>query len=288
MNLMKSNIIRAIINLVNNPVTLVSPSLKSSNRVNNIGESLEEYVKNVFSNTFSETDYSKKLEKWNQCFSYFGNQNNPPDFMLINGGDAIEVKKLESKKSDLALNSSYPKAKLFSNSPMITESCKTCEKWDVRDIIYISGVVKNKNLLTLTMVYGVDYAATASVYERIRDLVKDGIAATPTIEFAETNELGRVNKVDPLGITYMRIRNMWHIKNPLNVFDYVYTENSSKAFSFMALINNEKYESFELGDRLELEKLSQKCKNLKIDDVKIKNPNNPVQLKEAKLITFSI
>lgn len=61
-------------------------------------------------------------------FSYIGNQNNPPDSMLRNG-DAIEVKKIESKKAALALNSSYPKAKLYADSPMINKECRECEKW---------------------------------------------------------------------------------------------------------------------------------------------------------------
>ena len=51
------------------------------------------------------------------------------------------------------------------------------------------------------------------------------------VEFSETNELGRVNKVDPLGITYLRIRGMWGIENPIKVFNYVApAEQNSEIF----------------------------------------------------------
>lgn len=106
------------------------------------------------------------------------------------------------------------------------------------------------------------------------------------VEFAETKELGRVNRVDPLGITYLRVRGMWGIENPFSVFDYVYKRDYSKKFNFMALINNEKYYSFD--NYSTLEKMCENIVGLKIADIKIKNPNNPAQLKEAKLITYTI
>lgn len=40
--------------------------------------------------------------------SHQGNKNHPPNF-IIRGGDAIEVKKIESKNRNIALNSSFPK-----------------------------------------------------------------------------------------------------------------------------------------------------------------------------------
>ena len=54
----------------------------------------------------------------------------------------------------------------------------------------------------------------------------------------------------------------------------------------MALINEDKYLSF--SNTKELEDLEKENKNLEIKDVRIKNPNNPAQLKKAKLITFKI
>ena len=280
-----SNIINAIIQLVKNPKFELRKYSESHNRANNMGEALEEYIKDIFAGTVNESDENIRNQKLSEVFSYLGNQNNPPDSML-RGGDAIEVKKIESNDSSLALNSSYPKAKLFADSPMIKNACRTCENWTVKDMIYAVGVVDDNNIKSLALVYGDDYCAEKSVYEQIKTVIKNGVESISGVEFAETKELGRVNRVDPLGITYLRVRGMWGIENPFSVFDYVYKRDYSKKFNFMALINNEKYYSFDNYPTLE-----EMCENvigLKIADIKIKNPNNPAQLKEAKLITYTI
>ena len=75
-----SNIIQAFINIVNN------------HQVNNMGEGLESYIKDVFANTTNETNEQKKLEIFEEIYSYQGNKNNPPDLILKNS-DAIEIKK---------------------------------------------------------------------------------------------------------------------------------------------------------------------------------------------------
>ena len=219
-------------------------------------------------------------------FSYLGNTNNPPD-SILRGGDAIEVKKIENKSSSLALNSSYPKAKLYSNSSMITDACRNCEKWEEKDIIYAIGTCSKENKLTsLIFIYGEDYAAENKIYENVKTKIKLGIETIGGLDFSETNEIGRVNRVDPLGITYFRIRGMWGIENPIKVFDYIYKSDNTKQFNFMALINEDKYNSF--LNKGELEDLEKKIKDLEIKNVKIKNPNNPAQLRSAKLITFKI
>jgi hypothetical protein len=277
-----ANIISAIINLVENPITLLKDFYKSKNRANNMGEALEEYIKDLFASSINLEDAERNRALMN-TFSYTGNQNNPPDAMLI-GGDAIEIKKIESPDSSLALNSSYPKAKLYANSHMITKECRNAEVWDVKDMIYSVGVVSDSKISSLCMVYGVDYAADAEIYERIKTTIKDGIETINDVEFAETKELGRVNRVDPLGITYLRIRGMWGIENPFSVFKYLFTRNPEYQFNFMAVINTEKYNTFQ--NRTDLERLCQNEDKLTIKDVQIKNPNNPVKLKDAKLIIF--
>lgn len=77
-----------------------------------MGEGLEEYIKDAFAGTINETDQQNRFGIFSQTYSYSGNKNNPPDLILINS-DAIEIKKLESHNTAIALNSSYPKAKLF-------------------------------------------------------------------------------------------------------------------------------------------------------------------------------
>lgn len=280
-----SNIINAIIQLVENPKFELRKYSESHNRANNMGEALEEYIKDLFAGTVNETDENRRNQKLSEVFSYLGNQNNPPDSMLWDG-DAIEVKKIESNDSPLALNSSYPKAKLFADSPMIKKACRTCENWTVKDMIYAVGVVDDNNIKSLALVYGDDYCAEKSVYEQIKSVIKTGVESINGVEFAETKELGRVNRVDPLGITYLRVRGMWGIENPFSVFDYIYKRDYNRKFNFMSLINVDKYYSFD--NYSDLENLCASVEGLQIADVKIKNPNNPAQLKSAKLITYTV
>ncbi len=284
---MNSNILKAIINLVDTPhYKLKETYQENHNRANSMGDALEEYIKDIFSGTYNIQDQKERLEKISNVFSYLGNNSNPPDAMLKNG-DAIEVKKIENNNSALALNSSYPKHKLYANSNMISASCKNAEKWDEKDIIYAVGVVDNTKLLNLSFVYGLDYCASEETYTKIKTKIKDGVECIPGVEFAETKELGRVNKVDPLGITYLRVRGMWGIENPWTVFNYIYKKDTTKEFNFFALISKEKYIKFSNEDRSNFEKFVNDKESLHMDEVKIKNPDNPAKLKEAYLITYS-
>jgi len=280
---MDTNILVAITNLVKDPITNLILHYRSSNRVNNMGDALEYYIKDLFCNSLSESNLEKKNEIYSKYFSYIGNQNNPPDIM-IKQGDAIEVKKIESLRSGIALNSSYPKDKLFSDSSMITNACRTAEDWREKDLIYVIGVSTDGKLKALWFVYGNCYAANKETYERVRDKISKGINELQDVEFSETNELGRVNKVDPLGITYLRIRGMWGIENPIKVFNYTAPVDLSADFSVNAIMLEEKYLSFPKGDRENIENLT--STNFLIKDIKIKSPNNPAKLLNAKLLSF--
>lgn len=282
---MKNNILRAIINLVKTPKYELKEFYTNHNRANSMGDALEEYIKDIFAGTYTITDEQERLKMISESFSYLGNNSNPPDAMLKNG-DAIEVKKIENNNSSLALNSSYPKHKLYADSPMISIHCKDAEDWNEKDIIYAVGVVDNNKLLNLSFVYGLDYCASEETYTKIKTKIKDGVEAIPGVEFAETRELGRVNKVDPLGITYLRVRGMWGIENPWTVFKYVYEKDLNSEFNFFAIINEEKYSEFNKEDRKEFEDFVNNS-DLSMIKIKIKNPDNPAILKNAYLITYS-
>jgi hypothetical protein len=204
---------------------------------------------------------------------------------MLRHGDAVEVKKIESLGASIALNSSYPKSKLFRDSPLITSHCRNCEDWQEKDIIYAIGVAEDKKLKLLWLIYGDCYAADREIYERITDTIASGINQIPGVNFSETRELGRVNKVDPLNITYLRIRGMWGIQNPLSVFDYVnlgYDRNAD--FQMIAILKKSKYLSFSVQDRNQLEvRLNN---NLQMLDAQIKSPNNPMELVPAKIISY--
>ena len=281
---MKNNILRAIINLVKTPKYELKEFYTNHNRANSMGDALEEYIKDIFAGTYTITDEQKRLKMISESFSYLGNNSNPPDAMLKNG-DAIEVKKIENYNSSLAY-SSYPKHKLYADSPMISIHCKDAEDWNEKDIIYAVGVVDNNKLLNLSFVYGLDYCASEETYTKIKTKIKDGVEAIPGVEFAETRELGRVNKVDPLGITYLRVRGMWGIENPWTVFKYVYEKDLNSEFNFFSIINEEKYSEFNKEDRKEFEDFVNNS-DLSMIKIKIKNPDNPAILKNAYLITYS-
>jgi hypothetical protein len=281
-----TNILTAIKTLTTYPISDLVSDYQSKNRIHQIGEALEIFIKDIFADTVTESDYQKKLVRYSEVFSYKGNANNPPDLMLRHG-DAVEVKKIESLGAAIALNSSYPKSKLFYDSPLITTHCRNCEDWQEKDIIYVIGVTEGKRLKLLWFIYGDCYAADREIYERIIHTIANGINEIPGVEFSETKELGRVNNVDPLNLTYLRIRGMWGIKNPLSVFDYLnldYHKNSS--FQMIALMQKSKYLSFPQQDREALAALVNN--NFQITDKDIKSPNNPVQLIPATVISYRL
>ena len=276
-----TNILEAIVNIANNPVIAIRNHYTGRNRANNVGEALEMFVKDAFANTIQEQDEQIKNTRYNQVFSWLGNQNHPPDIM-IRQGDAIEVKKTQSANSDLALNSSYPKSNIQSNSNMITQECRTCENWTEKDLIYCVGHTTDDSIKSLWMVYGNIYAAKHETYQIIKQKITNGINEIPNVELAETNELGRVNQVDPLGITNLRIRGMWQIQNPRRVFHYLHETGNN--FELIAIIPSEKHEFFPLESRSKIENLGNP--NLTISKVQVKNPNNPANLIDTVLISF--
>ena len=159
-------------NLVDTPnYKLRETYQENHNRANSMGDALEEYIKDIFSETYNIENQKERLEKISEVFSYLGNNSNPPDAMLKNG-DAIEVKKIESNNSALALNSSYPKHKLYADSNMLSSACKSAENWNEKDIIYAVGVTNDDKLLNLSFVYGLDYCASEETYTKIKTKIK--------------------------------------------------------------------------------------------------------------------
>ena len=253
-----------------------------------MGEGLEKYIKDMFANTLDISGNEKKVIL-NRTFSYLGSKNYSPDAML-RGGDATEIKKIESQTADIALNSSHPKQKLCKNDSRVATSCKMARgdsDWEERDIIYAVGFVpKDTNTLKmLGMVYGTEYCASSEIYDGIFNTVKEKISEITDFDFTETNELAHMNGVDPLERTYWRARSMWGIKNPWIAFNDVYTYDATKAFSLMCIINDEKWETLQNAD--DLITLSRRDGRVNISGIQVQNPDNAADLISAKLITFS-
>ena len=277
-----SNILKAMKLIIDMPITEIKRSYSGSNRANSVGDALEYYVQDIFADSFGLDEEAKMLQH-NKTFSLLGNQNNPPDLILRNG-DAIEIKKVESPNNVLALNSSYPKSKLFVDSPMITQACRTCEDWSVKDIIYIVGHTTDTKLKYLWLVYGDCFAADKETYERIKNTITSGVADIQGVEFTATKELGKVKKVDPLGITDLRIRGMWHIENPNTLFSYFSEFDKHADFQVFCLMRRDKFNSFPAEDKACLLEMSKE--NYLITEQKIKNPNNPADLLDCIFISY--
>lgn len=282
---MKANILTAVINIVKTRNVSLQEEYVRANRANSMGDALEKYVVDSFANTILEKDETKRNLKINQVFSYLGNDSNPPDAML-KGGAAIETKKIESRNSQLQLNSSNPKSKLYIDDSHLKQSAREAEDWNEKDFVYSIGFVKENQLKELALIDASIYCADTTVYQDIFEQIKEGISSIPNIDFSPTKELGRVNKIDPLGITSLRIRGMWLLENPFTVFKYVYQPVTTANFNLFALVSTEHFDSFNNKD--ELLSLVDEVATLNIADVEVKNPNNPAQLINCKKITFCL
>lgn len=268
--------------------------------------SIEEYVKNLFADTFHFTNRTEKISRWGDVF-HIGNAINPPDLML-RGGDAIEIKnvyiperinedtyaidiygyKTKYLYSPLVLNTVYPRQKLFVDDPLVTNSCCKAEKWTEKDIIYAVGVSKGKQLTHFCMVYGCDYCASSEHYKKILQEMRARLQDIPNFDFnlSYERELGRISAIDPTGTTRLNLRNMWHIENPWSFFRYVYRPNRNAKFNFMCIIRNEKF--FRFRNSSKLLAWREICSDLIIEQVRIKDPDNPNRMNDALLIRYEI
>jgi hypothetical protein len=254
-------------------------------RINAVGQQLEFYIKDAICGSFKSEKSEESLARSESIFSYLGNQNNPPD-LIINGGDAYEIKKIQTLRASLALNNSPPKDRLFKSDPRITQHCRDIEggNWVSKEIFYVVGCSQSGKLKHLFLVHGRCYAAEKEVYEKKASRLKSNIDAffkSEGLESTKTIELGRINRMDPLGITNFRVRGMWEIENPLRVFSYVYGLDERKSFSLAAILTKEKYNSYPKGDIADLENDSK----ITSISVKVKDPNNPAKRIDAQLIT---
>lgn len=283
---MTGNILKAILNIAefgNND--LKSYASTYLNRINAVGEQLEFYIKDAIATSF-KLSQAQKQTTHSKIFSYLGNQNNPPD-MIIKNSDAFEIKKIETPFASLALNSSPPKNKLRAEDIRITDACRNCENlaWKEKDLFYVIGNVSGGVVKSLFFIQGTCYAADHKIYDKVHEPIKqevDRVLDSLELEKGETVELGKVKKVDPLGITELRIRGMWSIENPLSVFEKLCPIEDGNRLHLFALIRKDKYVSFSKEDIRALES----NKNISVKNVKIRDPNNPAKLIEAKLITY--
>jgi hypothetical protein len=261
---------------------------EKGNRIQIVGGGLEEFIKDLFADTLNPTSTEEKLAKRSATFSYSGTANQPPDAILRNG-DAIEVKKVDSLNGNVQLNSSPPKSKLLANDSRINKACRQLaetEGWQEKDMLYAVGSQVNNQLIRLWFAYGDCFAASHDVYDQVSSRITNSIASNfDETELATTNELAGVPKVDPLNLTYLRVRGMWIIQNPSVIFAQ-HIQESTKNFKAYCVLREEKYYSF--NDEI-LSNFEQSLNdNLAIKDIEILDPDNPESKIKAKLVSYEI
>lgn len=290
---MDTNVLVALKNILENPTNEILEIYEGvvHNRANNMGDALEYYIKDLFCSSINVKNFSEKDKIYSKYLSYLGNSNNPPDF-IIRKSSAVEVKKIEKLSfGDIALNSSYPKDYLYSTSTLINSACKNCENeyggWDKKEMIYSIGNVVGNKLKLLWFLDGACYSADDEVYKKIKTTIQKGVNSIEGVEFSDTKELGKVKKIDPLGVTDLRIRGMWSIKHPMKVFDYlVDSYDNTKELQVYCLMLKDKFDRINNDDKENLMKYIKEGKLVK-EDVNVKNPNNPAKFMDAVLFKIA-
>lgn len=155
---------------------------------------------------------------------------------------------------------------------------------DPKDLIYCIGQSTESKLRSLWMVYGCIYAAKDETYDRIKSKISEGIKEIPNIVFSKIKELGRVNQIDPLGITSLRIRGMWQIENPRKVFHYLHN-HSNENFELICIIPDKIFLKFPKSSIQKINSIKEE--GFSLNSCKVKDPNNPAELIDCKICKFS-
>ena len=257
-------------------------------RVNSVGAALEYYIKDALSGAFYSNEASRE-KAYSRSFAWLGNLNNPPD-LIARGGDAFEIKKLETPRNAIALNSSPPKDVLHRDDSRITGACRNSDggNWSQKDIFYAIGWVNDSIIRSLYFVQGSCYAASREVYERVSSRLSEHVESailSSGLEAGKTDELGRINRVDPLGITSLRVRGMWQIENPSRVFQGIAELDPKMTFQAFAIMKWGKYQQMLESPRQH--DLFDDDSKIKIKKTGVPDPNNPAEAIEVALLEVS-
>lgn len=203
-----------------------------------LGKPFEIFAKNMFAQSLGALSQHVDTA-WERTFSWRGSANHPPDFM-VRGGDAVEVK-THGNIGQIQLNSSPPKRTLKVTDPRIQDDCRTCEEWSEKDFLYFIGLANSEYVKALWLIDGRCIADSAHTY----DMIFDKLALTVTdLGGQPTNEIGRLNKVDPLKATSLRVRAMWQLEHPANVFKAYLLAPEPDAFVLNVLVPAAKWDAY--------------------------------------------
>ena len=202
------------------------------------GKPFEIFAKNMFAECLGALS-SHVDAAWERTFSWRGSANHPPDFM-VREGDAVEVK-IHGGVGQIQLNSSPPKRTLKVTDPRIQEGCRTCEDWSEKDFLYFIGKANEEFVEALWLIDGTCIADHADTY----DMIFDKLALTVSDLGGEPgNEIGRLNNVDPLRATSLRVRAMWLLEHPARVFQSFLTPPEQGSFVLNVLVAADKWDAY--------------------------------------------
>ena len=286
---MSLNILTAIKNISDFKTNNMSEYFKdyATTQIKTVRQQMEYYVKDAISGSFKSAKDKKPTDRYNGIFSYIGSKNKPPD-MIIQGGDAVVIKTIKTYRGSLTINNYPPKDRIMWNDPWIVKNCREIDggQWNSKDVFYATGWIEKRRMKYLIFIQGSCFIPEEKVYNKKIQGLKKNIYDYLESEGLEANRtigLGKVNNMDPLGITDLRIKGVWRIKHPLKTFSDTFSYDKNKDFTLIALMLKNKFDSFPKKDIDALVIDNQ----IEIEDVKIKNPNKPERKIEAKLITTS-
>jgi hypothetical protein len=284
----RANLINALINLYHKDLSVSPKSESTGNRINDAGVAFEKFIEELFYNPKAKNN-EKEIQEY---FSHKGSSNSPPD-LILKLGDAIEIKKLTSIRA-LPLNSSWPRKILSRDDPKISSRIRECEDanggWQEKDYFYATGIVPNDKNPPETIFFVQGPCIAASHFQDFYNTIKAAInTAAMTLktgpEIGKTNELGRLNKIDKLGFTDLRIRGMFQIKHPLHIFEYLCLPDNKKDLNVFCLMTEAKYKSFDPEDTNALEKLA----DVKVKrNVAIQDPEDGISDLKCVFVSFGV
>ena len=286
------DVLTAIADIVNHKAFVLPASHSSAsekNRVNSSGEAFENYCKDRLSGVEPGDDLIRD-ERYKASLAYQGGANNPPDAMYRGGdaGDAFEFKKLGGGPScEIHLNSSPPKDCLKVTSYGLAQECLECESWVRRDLFLICGGVK-KASTKIDWLWIADarlMATSQEYYHTLHEKVRQGICAIGELSTSITKELGRINQVDPLNVSHLRIRAMWSIQSPGRLFAKVPGVCHGEKSVLHAILPTDKWDSMPRESQSRVEQL-RSTPGFSMSDVLIENPNSPAERIPSRLIRY--
>jgi len=275
--MIESNILQAIVNISKTEDTSLSNYEgfdDPDNRIQKQGAGLEIFIKDSFCGIpLGSTRNETRIENYLRVFSDTGHKNSPPDAM-IRGSDAMEIKKHEGfATSSIALNTSPPRTILTDEDRNIVNETRDCENrpWK-RDYLYIIGNLKSGHLRRVTLCYGNCFVTSDNVYRDFFDKIKKSISEGDIggAKFRDSKEFGRIYQIDPQDFTTLRIRSMFELQNPNEIFKDQIIWKDDEDLVISAIMRKEKFNSFSEKERKSLEH-----NNFKIKEFKGKNPDNP-------------